>query len=189
MPRNTLIVVLLVIFASIATVHKAFAEDNNPFYVGIEGGYIGMKHENGGYDRWLSGDVWTGTIFAGLQTNKHVAIEVGYLHSKVAEGYHFSTATRKTKIQGPHFDIVANYEFLESNRLLGSLGLGAYKIRMSGLAAIPEHRHVVLRLGAGFEHDLSDRLAARAMFRYLEFSDTQQARMSPSYNIGLSYRF
>lgn len=170
-------------------------------YIGADIGYMSAdyKTESGiNYGDLLDDSFASINPYIGLELNKHVSVEVGYMQTGTGKkSYSDSGVTldSKLKVKGYHADVIGRYPIADKIDLLGSVGIArlkanvSYTINSGATSAKDSANDTAWRLGVGTAYHLTDNVQARAMLRYMkvDFSDTTDNLTQAS--MGLSYRF
>lgn len=189
--------------ALLAVVGMAYAADNEirP-YVGVDLTRVMADYNNDTYLGVSSDDLLKDSLnginpYVGVQFNKYVGIEAGYLQT--AEGKKSnvlnSGVNTKIKLSGFSADLVGTLPVTPDDKvsLLGSAGLGRYKADITatgpGGLVSADDSDTGYRLGAGAQYQLTDNIGVRAMARYIKvgFDDTTDNVITGS--VGVNYRF
>jgi len=192
-------------FAALAATPHAAETELRP-YAGLDLTRVSVDYKNIGVG--VNGeDMFDDTVnginpYVGLQFNKYVGAEIGYLQTedgkKNVSGITLSgipVESTKVQLSGFSADVVGRLPVAADEKLalLGSAGIGSYKadikVNTAAGSLSDSDRDTALRFGVGAQYQLTDAVGARAMIRYIgaEFGDTTDHLVTAS--VGLNYRF
>ena len=140
--------------------------------------------------------------YVGVDLNKNIAVELGYLYSSSSkesktEGASSLTAKTEAKFSGFHVDLVGKYNVSEKAKLLGSLGIVNLRSEISSsiISGADEtsfkdkETKIGARYGIGFEFTFEDNFNIRGMVRNTDIEFEDMSNNILQYSIGLNYQF
>jgi hypothetical protein len=134
--------------------------------------------------------------YAGLQFNKYVGAEIGYLHTQTGKKEPVAGIDTKMRLKGWSADLVGTYPVTadESLALLGTVGVGRYSAKGSvdvpGVATFTDtEKDTALRLGVGAQYQINPCWGVRAMARWIDADFGGATDQLVQGTIGLNYKF
>lgn len=151
-----------------------------------EGLYVGGSLGSPDYKSSVNGVTGEGSgvggkVFGGYQITPNFAVEGG-----VFDMGHIDDASGKVNLRGAYADAVGSYEFAPKWSVLGSAGVAEGRFTTtSGNDTSP-----ALKLGAGLQYDITNRVAVRAEYEHYHFSDAFDAKPKVGeYSLGVKVGF
>ena len=115
----------------------------------------------------ISGSGVGGKLFGGYQLTPNFAVEGGFFDLG-----HIDDATGQVKLRGVYLDGVGSCMFALKWSVLGSAGLAEGRFNTTyGKDSSP-----AIKIGAGLQYDLTDRVALRLQYGHYHFSDAFDAK-------------
>jgi opacity protein-like surface antigen len=195
--------ILLAAASFVAVAGAAQAADNEMRpYVGVDVTRVMADYKTDSYLGVSGDDLLEDSLnginpYVGLQFNKYVGAELGYLQTESGKKSNIlgSGVDTKVKMSGFSADVVGTLPVTKDEKvaLLGSAGLGRYKADIKatgpGGSASDDSSDTGFRLGAGAQYQITDNIGVRAMARYIkvDFDDSTDNLITAS--IGLNYKF
>lgn len=151
-----------------------------------EGPYVGGNLGTPDYSSTIdgvggNGSGVAGKLFGGYQFTPNFALEGGYFDLG-----HIDDGTGRVKLRGAYLDAVGLYEFAPKWSVLGRAGLAEGRFTSVG----GKDSSPALKLGAGIQYDLTDRVALRTEYERYRFTDAFDAKANVGVvSVGLKVAF
>lgn len=175
---------LMVAVSAIAMSANAEALEYTP-YAGVDYTYSNFSHKGENFNG--------GKLFAGAQYNENFGTEVFYQRTLNA---HVNEGDTRTSVHFDAFGIDAlGYLPLGCEQkvsLIGTAGIARY--RVADRTPHEDHGHAWswgYRLGAGAEYNVNDKVAVRALVRYVDLGNFDNDELADQweYSLGAKYNF
>jgi OOP family OmpA-OmpF porin len=151
-----------------------------------EGLYVGGSLGSPDYKSSVNGVTGDGSgvggkLFGGYQITPNFAVEGGAFDLG-----HIDNETGKVNLRGAYADAVGSYEFAPKWSVLGRAGVAEGRFTTTN----GDDNSPALKLGAGLQYDITDRVAVRAEYEHYHFTDAFDAKPKVGeYSLGVKVGF
>ena len=166
---------------------SAHAGDIKPI-VGIDYVYSDVGLKNGW--EYLAKDKYSSiNLTGGVKIGKYFGAEAFFQHSNEQDGLSTPYGSLKTQFYGVGADMIGYVSVHEKVNVLGTVGMGYYKVKAELANIEDSEKGLGMRLGTGIQYDLTENVALRSMVRYVKLNSFESMDDMVEVTAGLRFSF